>query len=73
MARKLTIPCKNRTVKKCSTAKRSCKWASGKTRKYCRKSRNTMKRNPRKSVEVMYSDVYSKLDTVENVRNPLKK
>lgn len=66
-------PCKKRTIKRCSYAKKSCKWASGKTRKYCRKLRNTMKRNPRKSVEVLYSDAYSKTNNVESEENPMKK
>lgn len=37
----IKTPCAGRKRTKCMTARRSCKYASGKTRKYCRKSRNT--------------------------------
>ena len=41
MARMLKTSCKGRKRSKCLSAKKSCKFASGTKRKYCRKSRNT--------------------------------
>jgi len=72
MAQKLKHPCKARTEKKCSLANKSCKWTTGKKRRYCRRTRNTLKRFPKKSVEVMYSDVYSKSENIPVEKNPLK-
>lgn len=43
MAQKLLTPCKKRTRRRCLTARKSCKYASGTKRKYCRKSRNVRK------------------------------
>lgn len=37
----IKTPCAGRKRTKCMRAKKSCKYASGKTRKFCRKSRNT--------------------------------
>lgn len=37
----IKTPCAGRKRTKCMRAKKSCKYASGKLRKFCRKSRNT--------------------------------
>ena len=58
MAQKLKTPCKKRTIKRCSVAPKSCKYVSGLKRKYCRKSRNTMKKHPKKSVTELYKAAY---------------
>ena len=35
------ISCKGRTTKACKSAKKSCKYAKGQKRKFCRKLHNT--------------------------------
>lgn len=35
------ITCRGRTRKSCKTAKKSCTYASGTKRKFCRRKRNT--------------------------------
>lgn len=42
--RKLKTPCKRRTIRKCKSARKSCKIARGSQRTYCR----TAKNRPRK-------------------------
>lgn len=37
----IKTPCAGRKRTKCMRARKSCKYASGKTRRFCRKSRNT--------------------------------
>lgn len=44
MGYKLKTPCKGRSLRKCRTAKRSCKMTKGTKRKYCRKTRNTRRK-----------------------------
>uniref|UniRef100_A0A6C0I434 Uncharacterized protein n=1 Tax=viral metagenome TaxID=1070528 RepID=A0A6C0I434_9ZZZZ len=39
--RTIKAPCKGRKSRSCRTAKKTCKWASGSQRSFCRKSRNT--------------------------------
>ena len=38
------VTCRGRTLKKCKTAKKTCKYARGSQRRYCRKQRNTKRR-----------------------------
>ena len=38
------VTCRGRSLKKCKSAKKSCKYARGPFRKFCRKSRNTRRR-----------------------------
>lgn len=40
MAARLKTPCKRRTMRKCKSARRSCKVASGSKRTYCRTAKN---------------------------------
>uniref|UniRef100_A0A6C0I4P2 Uncharacterized protein n=1 Tax=viral metagenome TaxID=1070528 RepID=A0A6C0I4P2_9ZZZZ len=41
--RTIKAPCKGRKSRSCKTAKKTCKWASGSQRSFCRKSRNAHK------------------------------
>ena len=41
--RKIQTPCKRRTKRACTRAKRSCSYATGKVRKYCRTRKNQRK------------------------------
>ena len=40
MARRIRTPCRGRTMRRCKTAKKSCSYASGTQRRFCRKRRN---------------------------------
>ena len=42
MARRVT--CRGRTMRSCRTAKKSCKYASGRKRRFCRTKRNVKRR-----------------------------
>lgn len=62
MGRKIQTLCKKRTKKRCLQARKSCKYASGKTRKYCRRSRNVRKnKRTTKSVHELYKRAYPNL------------
>lgn len=38
------VTCRKRTAKKCKSAKKSCSYARGSQRSFCRKRRNTRRR-----------------------------
>lgn len=40
VGRKIKTPCKKRSVSKCKSAKKSCKYVCGSKRKYCRTRKN---------------------------------
>ncbi len=42
--RKIKTPCRGRTRKTCKKASKSCLYASGTKKRFCRKSKNTRKR-----------------------------
>lgn len=45
MSNKIKTPCRGRKVSKCKSAKKSCLYARGSQRRYCRKrSNNTRKK-----------------------------
>ena len=44
MSARIKTPCRGRTKSKCKKAKRSCKYVSGKSRKYCRTQKNRGKK-----------------------------
>ena len=70
MAQTLKTPCKKRTIKRCSVAPKSCKYVSGMKRKYCRKSRNTLKKYPKKSVTELYKAAYPSKNNFQEL-NPM--
>jgi len=43
MARKIKTPCRKRSLSKCKTAKKSCSYARGAKRRFCRTRKNKTK------------------------------
>ena len=43
--RKIKTPCRKRTKRHCKTAKKSCTYASGTQRRFCRKSHNRTRKS----------------------------
>ena len=41
---KIKTPCKKRTMRKCKDARKSCKFASGPMRRFCRTAKNRTKK-----------------------------
>lgn len=48
MAPKIKTPCRGRKVSKCKSAKKSCSYAKGSKRSYCRKRANKTRKNSKK-------------------------
>ena len=45
MARKIKTPCRGRKQTKCKTAKKSCSYARGSKRRFCRKRKNATRKS----------------------------
>ena len=48
MSNKIKTPCRGRKVSKCKSAKKSCSYAKGSQRRYCRKRTNKTRKNTKK-------------------------
>ena len=48
MANRLKTPCRGRKLSKCKSARKSCSYARGSKRRFCRKSTNKTRKTSRK-------------------------